>query len=117
MVPELSGRVVHRLWPAPTPNLAIVFASVSVGIGTVVLVYYLLYAVIGLPLSWSVALAALVLMASVAGVATFLSRLDDPRSVGVNIGFSCGLAALFLSFISLCIVVGIFAATLVLFLP
>jgi hypothetical protein len=100
--------------PAPTPTLPIIFVSLFVGLGSGVLGYYLAYAIFQLSVQWSAVVATLALVAAVSGVAAFLSRLHDPQTVGINVGFSCALAFLLLSFTGFCLVIGIFAATLAL---
>jgi hypothetical protein len=96
----------------PTPTLPIIFVSLIVGMGSGVLGYYLAYAIFSLSVQWSAAISTLALVAGVSGTAAFLSRLHDPRTVGMNVGFSCALTFLLLTFSGFCLVIGVFAATL-----
>ncbi len=75
--------------------------------------YYVAYAVLLLSTFWSIVTATLTLVAAVSGTAAFLSSLHDRRTIGMNIGFSCALTFLLLSFVGFCMVVGILAATVV----
>jgi hypothetical protein len=99
---------------SPTPTLPIILISLFVGLGSGVLGFYLAYAVLNLSTPWSVAVATLSLVGAVSGAAAFLSSLHDRRTVGMNIGFSCVLTFLLLTFIGFCLAVGIVAATLAL---
>lgn len=98
----------------PTPTLPIIFVSLFVGLGSGVLGLYLAYAVFDLSTPWSAAIATLSLVGAVSGAAAFLSSLHDRRTIGMNIGFSCALTFLLLSFVGFCLVIGIVAATLAL---
>ena len=98
----------------PTPTLPIIFMSLFVGLGSGVLAFYLSYATFRLSAQWSTVAATLVLVGGVSGTAAFLSALHDQRTIGMNVGFSCALTFLLLAFVTFCLVVGIFAATLVL---
>lgn len=97
---------------APTPTLPIILVSVAVGLGSGVLGLYLVYAVLGWSPPWSAAATVFSLLGGMAATALVLSALHDPRTIGLNLGFSCGLMALLLAFGSLCMLVGAFAATL-----
>ncbi|MCB0112874.1 MAG: hypothetical protein R2873_36165 [Caldilineaceae bacterium] len=113
---RLSNGLPGAALSAPTPTLPIIFISLFAGIGSSVLGYYVAYAVLTWSTFWSVAAATLILTAAVSGTAAFLSSLHDPRTIGVNIGFSCALTFLLLAFVGFCMVVGILAATVVMML-
>ncbi|MBX2999838.1 MAG: hypothetical protein KF893_15060 [Caldilineaceae bacterium] len=98
----------------PTPTLPIIFISLFVGLGSGVLGFYLAYAILALSTPWSAAIATLSVVGAVSGTAAFLSSLHDRRTIGMNIGFSCALTFLLLTFIGFCLVMGIVAATLML---
>lgn len=99
---------------APTPNLAIILFSALSGAGTGVLAFYLFFAVIRMTLPWSVGLATLALIGAVSGTAALITVLYDRRSVGVNVGFSCGLMSLLIGFSLFCLLAGAVAGTLAL---
>lgn len=86
-----------------------------VGTGSGIVAFYLSYAVFHLTAPWSAGIATLGLVAAVSGAAAFLSSLHDRRTIGMNVGFSCALTLLLVTFTGFCLVVGIFAATLALF--
>lgn len=109
-VPNNIGRAVRP--SAPTPNLPIILLSVLVGLGSSVLTLYAVYTWTNLSLAWSVAIATLALIGSVSGTALGLSTLHDPRSGGLNAGFSCGFTLLLLLFFGICLFSGMLAATL-----
>jgi hypothetical protein len=98
----------------PTPTLPIIFVSLFVGLGSSVLGFYLAYVVLDLSTPWSAAVATVSLVGAVSGASAFLSSLHDRRTIGMNIGFSCALTFLLLTFIGFCLVIGILAATLAL---
>jgi len=98
----------------PTPTLPIILLSVVVGVGSGVLAFFLCFETFGLTVAWSVGLAALVVMGSVSAAAASLSRLYDERTVGMNVGLSCGLTLLVLLFITFCLLIGVFAGMLAL---
>ena len=100
--------------PAPTPTLPIILFSVFVGAGSGVLAFYLCFETFGLGTAWSAGLTALVLMGTVSGSAASLSRLHDERTVGVNVGFGCGLMLLIILFGGFCLLMGLFAGTIAL---
>ena len=99
---------------APTPTLPIILLSVFVGVGSGVLAFYLCFETLGLGAAWSVGLTALVVMGAVSGSAASLSRLYDERTVGMNVGFGCGLTLLVLLFTAFCLLMGLFAGTIAL---
>jgi hypothetical protein len=111
---RLPGDLSRQGLPTPTPTLPIILASLIVGLGSGVLGYYLVYAIFQLSVQWSAALATLALVGGVSGTAASLSALHDPPTIGMNVGFSCALTFLLLSFTGFCLVVGVFAATLAL---
>jgi len=98
----------------PTPTLPIILLSVFVGVGAGVLAFYLCFETFGLGTAWSVGLTSLVVMGAVSGSAASLSRLHDERTVGMNVGFGCGLTLLVAFFAGFCLLMGLFAGTLAL---
>ncbi|RLT44602.1 MAG: hypothetical protein DWI57_03075 [Chloroflexi bacterium] len=99
---------------APTPTLPIILFSVFAGLGSGVLAFYLCFETFGLGAAWSVGLSSLVVVGSVSGSAAFLSRLYDERTVGMNVGFGCGLTLLVVLFAGFCLLMGLFAGTIAL---
>ena len=99
---------------APTPTLPIILFSVFASLGSGVLAFYLCFETFGLGTAWSVGLTSLVVMGTVSGSAALLSRLYDERTVGVNVGFGCGLMVLIVLFAGFCLLMGLFAGTLAL---
>lgn len=97
--------------PAP-PSPAIVLVSTAVGLGSSVVLLYLVYRVAGLSLPWSVALAGLGLWGFTGLTAAGLAELYDPRTRSVHAIYSCGLAALVLAFAGLCMLTGMVAGIL-----
>ncbi|MFZ1756885.1 MAG: hypothetical protein WAU10_24250 [Caldilineaceae bacterium] len=104
----------HSMSPAPTPTLPIILFSVFAGVGSGVLAFFLCFETLGLGAAWSSGLTSLVLMAVVSGSAALLSRLYDERTVGINVGFGCGLTLLVALFAGFCLLIGLFAGTLAL---
>lgn len=98
----------------PTPTLPIILFSVFAGLGSGVLAFYLCFETFGLGSGWSVGLTSLAVMGIVSGSAVLLSRLHDERTVGVNVGFGCGLMVLIALFAGFCLLMGLFAGTLAL---
>lgn len=98
----------------PTPTLPIVLLSVFIGVGSGVLAFYLCFETFGLGPAWSTGLTSLVVIGVVGGSAAFLSRLHDERTVGMNVGFGCGLTLLIALFAGFCLLMGLFAGTLAL---
>ncbi len=98
----------------PTPTLPIILFSVFAGLGSGVLAFYLCFETFGLGSGWSVGLTSLALMGVVSATAALLSRLHDERTVGVNVGFGCGLMVLIALFAGFCLLMGLFAGTLAL---
>jgi len=102
------------MYSPPTPTLPIILLSVFVGVGSGVLAFYLCLETFGLGAAWSTGLSALVVMGAVSGSTVFLSRLYDERTVGINLGFGCGLTVLVALFAGFCMLMGLFAGTLAL---
>jgi len=98
----------------PTPTLPIILFSVFAGLGSGVLAFYLCFETFGLGSAWSVGLTSLVGIGTVSGTAALLSRLYDERTVGINVGFGCGLTVLVALFAGFCLLMGLFAGTLAL---
>ena len=98
----------------PTPTLPIILLSVFVGVGSGVLAFFLCFETFGLGAAWSAGLTALVVMGAVSGSAASLSRLYDERTVGMNVGFGCGLTLLVALFATFCLLMGLFAGTIAL---
>jgi len=98
----------------PTPTLPIILFSVFAGLGSGVLAFYLCFESFGLSAAWSAGLTSLVVMGAVSGSAAALSRLHDERTVGINVGFGCGLTLLVVLFVGFCLLMGLFAGTLAL---
>lgn len=98
----------------PTPTLPIILFSVFAGLGSGVLAFFLCFETFGLGSGWSAGLTSLVVIGVVSGTAALLSRLYDERTVGVNVGFGCGLMVLLALFAGFCLLMGLFAGTLAL---
>lgn len=99
---------------APTPNLPIILISVLAGLGSGVLVFFLCFETFGLGSSWSTGLTSLAVIGVVSGIAALLSQLYDQRTVGMHVGFGCGLTLLILLFVAFCLFLGLFAGTVAL---
>jgi hypothetical protein len=97
----------------PTPTLPIILFSVFAGLGSGVLALFLCFETFGLGSGWSAGLTSLVVI-GVVSAAALLSRLYDERTVGVNVGFGCGLMVLLALFAGFCLLMGLFAGTLAL---
>jgi len=98
----------------PTPTLPIILFSVFAGFGSGVLAFFLCFETFDLGAAWSVGLTSLAVIGSVSGSAASLSWLHDERTVGMNVGFGCGLTLLVLLFAGFCLLMGLFAGSLAL---
>jgi hypothetical protein len=99
--------------PPALPSLPIILISAVVGLGSGVFGLYGAYELLRLTIQASAAVATLCLMAGTGGTAAGLSALTDRRATWANVAFGCGTLALMLIFFSLCLVIGVIAATLV----
>src|SRR5262249_11087584 len=106
-------------WPnrkeqTATPSLPIILLSTASGIGVGIMVLYITYNLLRLPIEWSVAAAVFCLSMALGSTGALLSLLTGSRSAVMNIAFSCGLIVVTLLFFALCTFVGALAATFIL---
>jgi hypothetical protein len=94
------------------PSLPIVLLSAAFGVAAAVISGYVAYSVANLRVEVSVALAVLALCFAVGGTGALLSAATGSRAALPTIGLSCALIVAAFIMFGLCMVVGAFAATL-----
>ncbi len=96
------------------PSLPIILISAACGVAFGVIGLYLTYTVAGWELPASVFVAGLAASAGLGIAGAGLTSLTGSRAAVANISMSCGLIAISLVFLGLCMLVGALAATLLL---
>jgi hypothetical protein len=95
---------------APSPPIVVFSAAFGLGLALVGL--YLSYGTAQASIEISVAVATLMLCFGIGTSGALLSWLTGSRAALPNIGLSCGLVVLTLSFLSMCVIVGALGATI-----
>jgi hypothetical protein len=111
--PPLATSPEYAEQPPALPSLPVVLISVLIGLGSGVFGLYGAYVLLQLTIQASAAVATLSLIAGTSGVAAGFSSLTDRQATLVNVALSCGLVMLMLIFFSLCLLIGVITATLV----
>ena len=94
------------------PSLPVVLLSAISGIGGGVIALYVGYGVLHLGIQLTAALATLGLLFGVGVSGAAMSAVTGTRGAATNMLFSCGVIVLVLVFLSVCMVFGAVAATL-----